>query len=318
MRLSTMMSLLCTVALQSGQVQILPRQGKYDSVVYITVENEAKDPVFQNTKIFKDSSWVKELGNKCVAKDDEKGLLVVAELSAIESPRDQALEQLLALGAIDPSGTIIVAKDKPELAKTLSAIWPLGSADLIGSGTFRLSLKPSLSIGYGSAGRQAFYEPKGTSKKLDLKQNNVSTYNDKSLPDATIPSKIRDFRYLEFARRPSTGSRIFDAQVLLKDLVQANHDRLMDSLIANCAKAYGVDVDKLAKMGKNVKDLKDLPYDLKTALAGLSDNFMSGEGGELPSDGKISGIVPGLMIEVAFQDAQGRGEYRQGMGFNKQ
>lgn len=283
---------------------------EFENVVFVSLADGATDPIIQTASIFEGTDWIKKLGKKYIFGVGEKGLLVVADSSAISSPKDQLLRELLTLGTIDGSGTIIVAKNSPKLANLISQVSPFNdSRSLLQNGTYRLRIIPTMTIAYGAEKgdeANATFSPKDPKTLRNLAKGEFSVLAPPTKPPAFKAMKIRDMRFEEYVRFSTNPSRILDAQKLIKDLIISNHSELVDQLLAKCSQAYETDFGRLSQLTKGVQDLKDLPYDATSALGNMQYKATNGSL-SMPKEGKIGGIASGIIIEFGFRDPDGNG-----------
>lgn len=279
-----------------------------DNVVMVSCSQDNFDQIFSSNQVFENSKWLKTLGPSFVSKVGKNGLLVVAEAKSIASPRDLALMQLLSLGSLDASGTIIVGKDRPELAEALKAISPFkDSKQLLSDGAYRLRVVPTVTFTFGPQSgdeANASFSPKIPKNMPRRAEDGISTITGVAGKKDDKPAKIRDLHIQEFVRNSSHPSRLIDAQKLLSELIVEHHQKLVDDLLDSCSKSFGTDFGKLANSAKSIHDWKDLPYDLKSALSSFDYDSTNGSK-SMPTDGKIGAVAVGVTLEFGFKDPDG-------------
>ena len=254
-----------------------------------------------------DQSWRNSLDKTFVTMEGDHGLLVVAERSALEGPKDRLLSRLIEFGGIDSSGTIIVGKEHKELASSLAAVSPFNdSRSLLSAGTYRIQIKPQIQVGYkGQDGNPALsiFSPAMSPGNLD----GLSTIAEPKSDEPPQPIKAKDLVFEEYYRQPYGGTEMLQAQKLIGKMADANHESLLRMLFARCSIDFGRGISDITELSKKVHDFKDLPFDFKSMLANQHAIF-SDKGKGLPDQGAITGIYMGVEVQLLFKGSDGNGK----------
>lgn len=289
-------SLAIAVMLGSGIPQSSSNpSSKVTNIVVIRKYSEKLKPLVTNQEQFSGREWVDKLGKEYCSSESE-GLLVVAEKSALIGPTDRTLSKLLELGALDASGAVVDVKAQKELSENLAGIVPMSDyRDAMSSGKFKLQVLPCVRVlSKDDKGQNnfVFFSPNqsvGTSDGL----NTIIEHADPQDRFVTARNVVVE----EYYRNPETTPRVADSFKVWKSLADGLHNDLMQQLYARCASQFGGGLEDPEKAFKDVKDWKDVSFDLKSSLSRQRTTFVGGQK-TMPSDGAISNVRVGIDIRI--------------------
>lgn len=287
-------SLATAIIFGNGTPQSATSQSKVTNIVVIRKYSDKLKPLVTSQDQFSGKEWVDKLG-KDFCSSESDGLLVVAERSALIGPTDRALSKLLELGALDASGAVVDVKTQKELSDNLSGIVPMSDyRDAMSSGKFKLQILPCVRVlSKDDKGQNnfVFFRPNQSVGASD----GLNTVIEHAEPQDRFVS-ARNVVVEEYYRNPDTAPRVADSFKVWKSLADSFHNDLMRQLYARCASQFGGGLEDPEKAFKDVRDWKDVPFDLKSSLLRQRATFVGQK--SIPSDGAISNVRVGIDIRI--------------------
>lgn len=285
---------LCTSIWRQG----VPVSG-YGNIVLIRQYSTKLDEIVKSSRQFDDDKWIPDLGKTYVSADSKDGLLVVAELSALQGPQDRFLSKLLELGALDAKGLVVDGKNRKEFGEALAAISPFDdSRSSLTSGKFRIQVKPQIQVAYTSSNGQpavGMFSP----QPLVQDSSGLTKLEGPREPIDKKPIRAKNLVFEEFYRRPGGRTRIADAQKLIGTLANSQHEAMIRQLFTRCSDEMAANLLGLDKMNGKVNDWKDVPFDFRSMLE-RQHGIFTDQSSSMPSYGAISGFGFGINIEIQF------------------
>lgn len=291
----------------ASQQQIGSRVEGFTNIVVVRQRTSKLENLVTSSTQFSSKGWTKELDKTFVSMEGDNGLVVVADISALQGPKDRLLSTLVKFGSIDSSGTTIVGKDNKELATALASMSPFDdSRKLLSTGTYRLQIKPQIQVGYKTAKGEraiAVFSPQISPGQLD----GLSVIDASQPEEPPQPVKAKDLVFEEYYRQPYGDTQMLQAQKLLVKLADANHESLIRQLFARCSSDFGNGMTDIGELSKKVHDFKDLPFDFTNMLNNQRAIYTDQRKG-IPESGAITGIYYGIDIQLLFKGSDGRGK----------